>query len=408
MVKIEFNGKPFDPSTFEDAILAAALQAAAEQVRRKVGSIRDPDTGEFPTVVVYATPPSTIAVRVEGSDAVVARVLRVLEPDAGVEAVRPPTATGSPKVFLSYATEDREIASLVATSLQSAGIDTWWDMWEISAGDSLRQKIDAGIGGCTHFVVLVTPTSIQKPWVNQEMDAGFVRMLDSKARFVPLRIGLAATGLPPLLRGMYSPEVLGPEYDIQQLINDIHGTTRKPPIGRAPQVNSAAPSATGISPAAMAVARKFVEDSTTGMPFDVQFSSESLATLTGLTRDDLSDAIHELSDLLQHRQYSGGDAITAEAELYARFDALWQPWDPTLDALTLASALISDQSFPRNSEAIAEQLGWAPRRLNPALAYLMTRRLAQTLTSIGDGSFLAYRVNPTDATRRYVKSRSIL
>jgi len=158
----------------------------------------------------------------------------------------------------------------------------------------------------------------------------------------------------------------------------------------------------------MAVARKFVEDSTTGMPFDVQFSSESLATLTGLTRDDLSDAIHELSDLLQHRQYSGGDAITAEAELYARFDALWQPWDPTLDALTLASALISDQSFPRNSEAIAEQLGWAPRRLNPALAYLMTRRLAQTLTSIGDGSFLAYRVNPTDATRRYVKSRSIL
>ena len=80
--------------------------------------------------------------------------------------------TGSPRVFLSYTWGDRELAERIANALQANGIDTWWAEWCISAGDSLRQKIDEGLGDCTHFLVLLTPNSIEKPWVNQEMDAG--------------------------------------------------------------------------------------------------------------------------------------------------------------------------------------------------------------------------------------------
>ena len=73
-----------------------------------------------------------------------------------------------PRVFLSYTSDDIELARRIAESLHGNGIDTWWDKWRISTGDSLRQKIDEGLSGCTHFLVLLTPQSIDKPWVNQE------------------------------------------------------------------------------------------------------------------------------------------------------------------------------------------------------------------------------------------------
>ena len=111
----------------------------------------------------------------------------------------------SPRAFLSYAREDRQLAEQVAAALQANGIDTWWAGWCIGAGDSLRQKIDEGLADCTHFLVLLTPASITKPWVNQEMDAGLVRKLNENTRFIAVRSGLAASALPPLLAGMLSP-----------------------------------------------------------------------------------------------------------------------------------------------------------------------------------------------------------
>ena len=46
----------------------------------------------------------------------------------------------------------------------ASGIDTFFDAWEIRSGDSLWQRTDAGIEGCTHFLVFLSPTSLIKPW----------------------------------------------------------------------------------------------------------------------------------------------------------------------------------------------------------------------------------------------------
>ena len=64
-----------------------------------------------------------------------------------------------PRVFLSYASENKELAGQVANTLMKNRIETWWDEWEIRPGDSIRQKIDEGIGDCTHFLVLLTSQS---------------------------------------------------------------------------------------------------------------------------------------------------------------------------------------------------------------------------------------------------------
>lgn len=72
-------------------------------------------------------------------------------------------------------------------------------------------------------------------------------------------------------------------------------------------------------------------------------------------------------------------------ELYVTLDKHFKEWDPATDALTLAADLLNDASFPREPQEIAERYGWQPRRLNPALSYLISRKLIQSLTHLAMG-----------------------
>ena len=117
------------------------------------------------------------------------------------------TTAAKPKVFLSYTTSDQALAKRIAEALMAQGIDTWWDQWEIRAGDSLRRRIDQGLGNCSHFVVLLTEASIKKPWVNAELDAAFVRKLNDHCRLIPLRYGIEPSALPALLQGLRLPTI---------------------------------------------------------------------------------------------------------------------------------------------------------------------------------------------------------
>ena len=66
----------------------------------------------------------------------------------------------APHVFLSSASEDKELAVRLAKDLLAHGIDTFNYIWDIKMGESFRQRIDEGIINCTHFLVLLTPVSI--------------------------------------------------------------------------------------------------------------------------------------------------------------------------------------------------------------------------------------------------------
>src|SRR4051794_31747271 len=127
--------------------------------------------------------------------------------------------------FVCHASEDNELARRIATDLHANGIDTFFSEWEIRAGDSLRRKIDAGLESCTHFIVLVTPTSLNKPWVNAEIDAAFIRKVEGSAVLIPLRYELEVEQLPPLLRGLLSPAIRNYDADVKQLIADIQGVS---------------------------------------------------------------------------------------------------------------------------------------------------------------------------------------
>ena len=401
-IKISINGKGVRPEELDDVLMKTVVDQLAQTLREKISAIRQPDTGEFPTLVVSGDTLETLEFTVEGSSELLALVRDRLSPeDLEVMTLQERSTARPPRAFLSYAWEDRELAEQLAKALQQEGIETWWAQWEIRAGDSLRQKIDQGLSACTHFLVLLTPTSITKPWVNQEMDAGLVRKLDEAVRFIPIRRGLPPAALPPLLRGMLSPAIDDLDSDMRQLVNDIHGVSRKPPLGDAPAPVSQQATA-GYSAAASAVARAFVEHTTTATFGDPQLSVSELAGHTALSEDDVRDALYELGDLL-HVSF---DRALAKSELFVVFDKAFTSWDPASDALTIAADLVNDDSFPGDLKQIAERYDWPPRRLNPAAAYLINRALVRGPQALGTHPWLTSGLMKTDATRRFVKSRS--
>ena len=397
MIKFSIGGKTVDPRNIEDALMAAVIDDIRLQITEQVGSIRDPDTGEFPTIIVRGDDIENLKLHIEGSPDLVEMVSERL----GLEDEEAlPMET--PQVFLSYTSDNSDLARQIAEALESNGIETWWDKWCIYPGDSLRQKIDEGISGCTHFLVLLTPQSIDKNWVNQEIDAGLVRKLNDQCRFLPVRYGLPASSLPPLISAIHSPEITKDE-DIIQLINDIYGVTRRPKRGSPLfSVNDRTTVNTGYSSAATAIARYFVENSEFGTFADPQIDIDDLAQKVTLSVDDTNDALYELSGLAKVSLKN----VLVQGGLFAEFDHYWRPWNTADDALKLAADIQNDSNFPSDCKQIADRYGWEPRRINPVIHYMLERNLIVDYQACGTHPWAIVRIVGNDHMRRFVKSRS--
>ena len=110
MFTLTFNGKPFDPDDFHDALMEAALDKVKEHLHEEISSIRGPVTGEFPVVSVTGNTRENICARVEASPELLALVRQRLSPDdlqrtTFVEQRQP----AGHKAFLSYGWEDRDL-----------------------------------------------------------------------------------------------------------------------------------------------------------------------------------------------------------------------------------------------------------------------------------------------------------
>jgi hypothetical protein len=181
------------------------MKAYEERVRGIASSIVDPETGKHADVFVRRTGETTMVLKTSGSPAFAAELERRLGLNEGdVEVDK--AGSGKPLlVYLAHGSEDKEtIVRPLARRLMEKGIEVWLDEWEIRAGDSLRQKMEEGLGDCTHFVVVLTPTSMTKPWVNAEIDAAFVRRVSGVSKLIPLRCGVEMSSLSPFLAAILS------------------------------------------------------------------------------------------------------------------------------------------------------------------------------------------------------------
>jgi len=143
----------------------------------------------------------------------------------------------APRVFISHAFEDKQRFVIpFATALRAHGIDAWVDAWEIRPGDSLVQKIfDDGIDKAEAAIVVLSPTSITKPWVREELDAAFIRRVEGKLRLIPLVIEDCA--IPDPLRHLLYVKIANLHSfggEVEKLVRDLFDLPSKPPLGPKP------------------------------------------------------------------------------------------------------------------------------------------------------------------------------
>jgi hypothetical protein len=315
----------------------------------------------------------------------------------------------SPQVFLSHASEDKPLAERIARDLVANGIGTFFDRWEIRSGDSIRQRLDEGLGACTHFVLLATPISLTKRWVKAEIDAAFLRKVEEQCRFIALRVEVKPAELPPLLAALHSPSLDLSRYDddLRTLIGDIHGVNRKPALGAVPAFAAApAAPAVGLSAHAAAVARYLVERSEHGFDNDPDVPAKELAEALGLTMDELLDAVEELEaeGCAMLHEYAGGRDVAPTEAMFPRFDRFWTDHDAEQDAVRVATHLLDQPQASASSPELAECFGWTSRRLNPAIQFLLSNGLIEDDPTLVF-PWLRYRLRANRGLRRWLRER---
>lgn len=73
------------------------------------------------------------------------------------------------KVFISHSSDDKRFVRTLKTDLNENGVNTWFDEDELNFGDSLLEKLELSIIDTSHFIIILSESSINSIWVQQEL-----------------------------------------------------------------------------------------------------------------------------------------------------------------------------------------------------------------------------------------------
>ena len=106
--------------------------------------------------------------------------------------------TGGKKIFISHSSKDKAFAVSLSTDLRSRGHSPWLDSWNILAGESIPEKVNAGLSECDYVVVVLSNNSVQSNWVEREWQSRYWDEVNH-GRVVVIRILLESCNIPTLL-----------------------------------------------------------------------------------------------------------------------------------------------------------------------------------------------------------------
>ena len=390
-----------------DDALDEALSSYANELHGKASSVVDPETGKHATVFVRRIGKQSIAIYTNGSPAFASALEDRLGMNKGEVHDMHEPAMRERLVYLAHASEDKALVKPMAEGLMGRGIDVWYDNWEIGYGDSLRRKMEEGLGNCTHFVVLLTETSIKKPWVNEEIDAGLMGAVEGTAKFIGLRHGLPIGSVSPFLRTRLTPEFQPGDAGLDALASEIFGISKKPPLGKKPRYVLHHELGSTWSASARVVAEYFVRNSAYAHSMDPQASYEDIQQATEMPIPDVRIGVLDLvnAGLLEKQEYFGGSAhVWPKADLFATFDGDFMDWNPEADARDLAVRLLNLETDQAEAAEVAEGLGWPVRRFNAAAAYLVSARIVEPIEHMGGDNFWPCGFMMGDELLRFVRS----
>jgi TIR domain len=388
-------------------VLARAMDAGVEKLHGQMASVVDPETGKHAPVFVRKIGTQGWIIQTSGSPAYARALEQRLGLNQGDVQVINESEKREARVYLAHAHEDKAIVEPIARGLMQRGIDVWYDTWEIGYGDSLRRKMEAGLGDCTHFIVLLTETSMTKSWVNEEIDIGLMNAVEGTAKFIGLRHQLPIGAVSPFLQTRLTPELKPGEEGLDALAGEIFGLSKKPPLGETPRYVQAHVPGSTWSAAARGVAEFFVRHSEFGHPVDPQTTYAEIHQATGLPMPDVRVGVLDLvgAGLLEKRDYMGGEAVIwPKTDLFTTFDGDFMPWNPQRDAGDLATYLLNLEVPQVQTADVFPALGWEPRRFNAAAAYLLAARAVEAIEWNDSAEYWPAAFILGDALLRFVRN----
>jgi len=117
------------------------------------------------------------------------RSIPTLVRDADYDLVPTPEAPGGRvfDVFISHASEDKDdVVRPLANALRQANLSVWYDEFELRIGDSLRRKIDRGLGSSRFGVVVLSQAFFGKGWPEYELDGLVSRAVSGDQILLPV------------------------------------------------------------------------------------------------------------------------------------------------------------------------------------------------------------------------------
>jgi TIR domain len=73
--------------------------------------------------------------------------------------------------FISYASEDRDLAETLDVTLSQHGYKVWRDRGQLTLGDSLTEKINEGLTAARYAIVILSQAFLRKNWPRAELNA---------------------------------------------------------------------------------------------------------------------------------------------------------------------------------------------------------------------------------------------
>ena len=80
------------------------------------------------------------------------------------------TAGGTIDVFISYSSANENTANMIVDALSSRGVNCWKaGVYTINTGDDFREKIATALDECKIFLLILSQSSMNSPWVKIEL-----------------------------------------------------------------------------------------------------------------------------------------------------------------------------------------------------------------------------------------------
>jgi TIR domain len=124
-------------------------------------------------------------------------------------------------VFVSHRGMDSALAERLAAQIRDAGHQVWIDVWELTVGVSIVERINAGLSGASHLVLCYSSSGVDTAWMKREWQSALALQLAAKnIKIIPVRL---TGGSPPAILAdvMYLDLVAGWDEGVKRLLAEL-------------------------------------------------------------------------------------------------------------------------------------------------------------------------------------------